>query len=314
VTRGTKKMICFIEGHGEPDIDDAEARGLSSLKRSLTDENYEVKKILLASMADVPPDCSVVALIGPERPLQESEVKAIDAYLKTKSGRLLVALQPRRSDELKPMLATWGVEVGDDVIVDQVIRLFQGPALGLSPLVRDYAPHEITKDLKQLTVFPMSRSLKASANGTAGLTAVELAKTSDSSWAESDVAGLFERNTASLDEGADRKGPVALAVVVDADLKQMGSGEGTARLAAFGSTDFAGNRELEGTYYNRDLLLNTFGWLAGQSDLLSIRTKTVRASRVSFTQEQGTIIFYLSVLVIPQILLLAGLVVWWRRE
>lgn len=313
ITRGTKKVVCFIEGHGEPDTDDVEARGLSSLKQALIDENYETRKILLATMPDVPEDCSVVALIGPRRPLLESELKAVDAYLRNKGGRLLVALHPRSSEEIKPTLASWGVEVGDDVIVDQVIRLFQGPALGLAPLVRDYAPHEITRDLKQLTVFPMARSVRG-VSGATGLTTVELAKTSESSWAETDMAGLFERSEASFDEGSDTKGPVAVAVVVEADLKQIGGGEGSARLAVFGSADFATNRELEGTYYNRDLLLNTFGWLAGQTDLLSIRTKTVRASRVSFTQEQGTVIFYLSVLVIPQILLLAGLVVWWRRE
>jgi ABC-type uncharacterized transport system involved in gliding motility auxiliary subunit len=314
VTRESKKVICFVEGHGEPDIDDMEARGLSSLKQALADENYEVKKILLATLADIPEDCSVVALIGPSRALLDAEMQAIDRYLKTKNGRMLVALQPRRSEELKPMLGDWGVGVGDDIVVDQVIRLFQGPALGLAPLVRDYGAHEITEQLRQLTVFPMTRSVKTAAAGKAGLTAIELAKTSDSSWAETDLAALFERNEAALEEPADQKGPISIAVAVDADLKAMGSGDGSARLAVYGSADFALNRELEGTYYNRDLLLNTIGWLAGQTDLLSIRTKTVRASRVSFTQDQGTVIFYLSVLVIPQILLLVGLVVWWRRE
>ena len=40
----------------------------------------------------------------------------------------------------------------------------------------------------------------------------------------------------------------------------------------------------------------------------------VRASRVQFTADQYTVIFYLSVLLLPQLLLLAGLAVWWRRE
>jgi ABC-type uncharacterized transport system involved in gliding motility auxiliary subunit len=40
----------------------------------------------------------------------------------------------------------------------------------------------------------------------------------------------------------------------------------------------------------------------------------MRASRVDFSQEEGTVIFYLSVLVLPELLLLAGLTVWWRRE
>ena len=81
-----------------------------------------------------------------------------------------------------------------------------------------------------------------------------------------------------------------------------------------GSVEFAGNREVEGTYFNRDLFLNTVGWLVGQADLLSIRPRAVRASRAQFTADQGIVIFYLSVLVIPELLLIAGIAVWWRRE
>ena len=76
----------------------------------------------------------------------------------------------------------------------------------------------------------------------------------------------------------------------------------------------ATNRNFEGTFFNRDLFLNTVGWLVGQSDLLSIRPRALRASRVSFSQGEGTSIFYLSVLVLPELLLIAGLAVWWRRE
>jgi ABC-type uncharacterized transport system involved in gliding motility auxiliary subunit len=313
VTRETKKTICLIEGHGEPDIDDQEAQGLASLKRALTDENYESKKILLATLPDVPEDCSVTALIGPRRPLQDTEIQALDRYLRTKSGRLLVALRPRSGSELIPFLNQWGVSAGDNLVVDQVVRLFQGPALGLAPLAREYGIHDITRDLKQITVFPMVRGVSVATDGNPGLNGVDLVKTSPSSWAETDLAGLFERNEASLDETTDQKGPVSIAAVIEAEAAQMG-GQGSARLAVFGSADFAANREIDGTYYNRDLLMNTFGWLAGQSDLLSIRARTVRASRVSFTQEQATAIFYITVLGLPQLILLAGLIVWWRRE
>src|SRR5262249_35974142 len=145
--------------------------------------------------------------------------------------------------------------------------------------------------------------------------ATELVKTSASSWGETDIAGIFERSEATLDANADIKGPVPIAVVVNADLKQMGGDKsGAARLAVFASVEFAGNRALDGTYYNRGLLLNTIDWLVGQSALVSIRPRNVRASRVQFTAEQSTVIFYLSVLLIPELLLIAGIAVWWRRE
>ena len=60
--------------------------------------------------------------------------------------------------------------------------------------------------------------------------------------------------------------------------------------------------------------MNSVGWLVGEADLVSVRPRNVRASRVQLTQEQGTTIFYLSVLVIPELLLIAGIAVWWRRE
>jgi ABC-type uncharacterized transport system involved in gliding motility auxiliary subunit len=316
ITRPTQKTICFIEGHGEPDFDDAQnAHGLSSIKQALANENYATKKVLLASMAAVPDDCSVVVVAGPQKPFLPTELTALDTYLHG-GGRALFMLPPRSGGEFQPLLENWGVKLGNDVVVDQVLRLFQGPALGLAPLVNTYAVNDITRDFKQRTVFPMTRSVHADAAGKKGLQATELVKTSPSSWAETDLNGIFERSEATLDPSTDTKGPVPIAVVVDADLKQMGTEKGgTARLAVYGSIDFASNREVEGTYYNRDLILNTIGWLTGETaDLLSIRPRAVRASRVQFTAEQGTVIFYLSVLLIPELLLIAGIAVWWRRE
>jgi ABC-type uncharacterized transport system involved in gliding motility auxiliary subunit len=314
VTRTTQKTVCFIEGHGEPDIDDVESpSGLASFKQALGNENYQTKKVLLAAEAAVPEDCTMVVVAGPQRPFHGVELERMEAYLH-RGGRALLFLPPRLGLEFQPLLARLGVSLGDDVVVDQVLRLFEGPALGLTPLVNTYAAHEITRDLRQRTIFPMTRSVSADGAGKPGVEATELVKTSASSWAETDVAGIFERSEASLDPN-DRKGPVSVAVVVDLDLAQAGHGtEGTARLAVFGSVEMVGNREIEGTYYNRDLLLNTVAWLVGESDLVSIRPRGIRASRAQFTAEQGTVTFYLSVLLIPQLLLIAGIAVWWRRE
>ena len=314
VTRTTRKTACVIEGHGEPDVDDQQdAKAFSGFKTGLENENYEVKKILLATIETVPADCSVVIVAGPVKPYTDHEMQALDAYLK-KGGRAVFMIPPRSGEQFVPVLAQWGVKLGNDVVVDQVVRLFQGPALGLAPLANTYGAHDITKDFKQRTIFPMTRSVQSDAAGKKGLQVTELVKTSASSWAETDLDGLFQRSEASLDAATDHKGPVTVAAVVEAKLKDMGIGDGEARVAVFGSVEFADNRNIEGTYFNRDLLLNTVGWLVGQSDLVSIRTRGVRASRVQFTQDQGTIIFYISVLVIPELLLIAGLVVWWRRE
>jgi ABC-type uncharacterized transport system involved in gliding motility auxiliary subunit len=314
VTRGTQQTVCFVEGHGEPNIDDVEdARSFSQAKLALTNENYAVRKVLLASMEKVPDDCSLLVVAGPQRPYLDQELAEVEQWLKGGKSALFL-LPPQRAAQFVDLLAKWGVKVGNDVVVDQVVRLFQGPALGLAPLVETYDPtHEITREFKQRTIFPMTRSVEAEAEDKPGLTVTELVKTSPSSWAETDLNGLFDRHEATLDE-SDQKGPVSIAVAVEANLKEMGLAEGgKTRLMVFGSAEFADNRNVD-TFFNRDLLMNTVGWLVGESDLVSIRPKALRASRVLFSLEEGTVIFYLSVLILPELLLIAGLAVWWRRE
>jgi ABC-type uncharacterized transport system involved in gliding motility auxiliary subunit len=315
VTRASQQVVCFVEGHGEPDLEQVQdARGYAQAKAALTNENYEVKKVLLLNQQDVPAECSVVIIAGPTKPFLEHELTALQRFMQSGKGRLMLLLAPRSGAEFQPLLAEWGVQIGEDVVVDQVLRLFQGPALGLEPLAETYAPHEITRDFNGRTIFPMVRSVQKDPAAKPGLQVIELVQTSPSSWAETDMAGLFERREAALD-GSDRKGPVSIAVVVEGQLKELGAeAEGVGRLAVFGSVQFAENRNFEGTFFNRDLFLNTVGWLVGQSDLMSIRPRSMRASTVRFSQEEGTSIFYLSVLVLPELLLIAGLAVWWRRE
>lgn len=314
-SRAAQQTVCIVEGHGEPDSADIEdPRGYAQARKALENENYQVKTLLLFSLEKVPDDCSALVVAGPAKPFQPQEMASIDQYLR-RGGRAFFLLAPRQAAEFPSMLARWGVKLGDDIVVDQVVRLFQGPSLGLEPLVNTYDPtHEITRDLKQRTIFPMSRSVQADATATKGTRVTELVKTSASSWAESDVSGIFERQEATLDN-ADKKGPVSLGVAVAANLKDVGADkDGEARLVVFGSSEFANNRNFEGSFYNRDLFLNAVGWLVGQSDLLSIRPRDMKASRVRFSQQEGTVIFYLSVLLIPEALLIAGLAVWWRRE
>lgn len=319
VTRADKKVVYFLEGHGEPDITDVqEPRGYGQIKTALENESYEVKKLVLsAAAAVVPDDASLLVIAGAERSLLEHEIQAIDTYLK-KGKHALFLLNPRATPELATYLRQWGVEVGDNVIVDEQLQLLRGRTFTLTPFVTSYGAHPITEELNRrgsaaLTTYGVSRSVEPSPDGIKGVTPVSLAKTSPNSWAETDLEGVFQRQTARLDE-QDRKGPISLAVAVTANLKDMGlEQDGTARLVVFGNAVFANNQFI-GQYFNRDLLLNSISWLVGEEELISVRPRTLRASRVQFTAEQGTLIFYLSVLILPEVLLIAGLAVWWQRR
>ena len=82
----------------------------------------------------------------------------------------------------------------------------------------------------------------------------------------------------------------------------------------FGTPLFIDNQQLAQSQLNGDLALNAVGWLVGQEELVSIRSRSVRASRADLTPAQAARVFYLSVFIIPQLLMALGIWVWWRRR
>ena len=304
ISKRAEKKVYFLDGHGEHDIMSEEEQGYMVARKAIENENYASEKLLLGAQEKVPEDCAVLVVSAPQKPVLESELKMIDEFLKG-GGKAIFMVEPRESKELAGFLKGWGMELGDDIIVDMVIRLFAGASLGIEPIVEDYGTHAITQEFQQRTIFPMVRSVSAAMEPAEGIEVIELATTSSSSWAEQDLDNLFENSEAKQD-AEERVGPVPIAAVAE------DSGKGT-KIVVFGDAEFANNRYFN-YYYNGDLFMNALNWLAGEEDLISIRPRMARASRVQLTADQTNLIFYLSVLIIPEILLIFGIGVWWRRR
>jgi ABC-type uncharacterized transport system involved in gliding motility auxiliary subunit len=124
-------------------------------------------------------------------------------------------------------------------------------------------------------------------------------------------------------EKGDKAGPISLAAAVSAPAsgtppaanasKPDEAPKPETRITVFGDSDFASNGWL-GIAGNRDLFLNAVNWLAQQESLISIRPKDPEDRRVSLTSEQERFIFWLTVLIIPGLILFAGVQTWWRRR
>ena len=82
---------------------------------------------------------------------------------------------------------------------------------------------------------------------------------------------------------------------------------------ALGTAEFANNRFID-LFFNRDFFLNAVNWLAEEESSISIRPRSLRPSRVQLSRAQGTLAFYLSFLILPEVLLIIGLGVWWKRR
>ena len=86
------------------------------------------------------------------------------------------------------------------------------------------------------------------------------------------------------------------------------------RVVVVGDAEWVNNSRLT-LMFNEDLALNMVGWLTGgDAETIAIRPRARRASRISLTQDEGWAVFYAVVLLLPELVLLAGLAIWWRRR
>ena len=316
VTRPGKKVLYFLTGHGEKDLEETGKTGFSGIKTVLEGQNYQVKPLLLMERRNVPSDCAALVLAAPLKHLLPKENEALDRFFK-QGGKVLFLVDPETSPELVGFLARYGVKVGEDVIVDKMSRLFGADYL--MPLITQYTQHAITENFKVPCIFPIARSVsKADTSGGAqGVTVKVLALTGKQSWGETDLARLNRQGKAKPDEGVDLLGPVPVAVVGEikaADEPGKAPAKKPGRFIVFGDSDFVTNayKDLQG---NGDLFTSAIGWLAEEDDLVAVRAKRQKSRPLFLTATQARLVFWLPVAALPLLILVIGaLVLGSRRE
>jgi ABC-type uncharacterized transport system involved in gliding motility auxiliary subunit len=304
LVKGERKTIYFTEGHGEKSIADVERTGYSNVKGNLEKENYVLKTVNLVMEGKVPDDASVIVMPGPASEPFPNELDLLDAYL-NKGGSVLVLLDPPPAASLSEFMKKWSINVGSNFVLDAtgVGRLFgAGPQI---PLVTTYANHKITERFNVMTFFPLVRSVMPATPPATGVTVEKLLSSNERSWGESDMKSA----EATMDEKVDLKGPVALAVVATKDLGENKK----ARLVVYGDSDFASNG-YSGTQGNGNLFLNSVSWLAQDESFISIRPKDPTDRRLTMTEAQSRMVSYISVVLLPLSILIAGISVWMNRR
>ncbi len=329
VTRETRKVIYFLEGHGEAAIEETGDSGYSFAKDELAKLSYEVKKLPLAVSETFPADCAVLVVPGPRKDLLPNELETIESYI-GRGGRVLFMLDPGSAPDLAPLLLKYGVKLGDGVVVDAVSRMFGADYT--MPVITDYEYSPITRSFRYATFFPYARPVDPADQKPEGAVVATLGKTSPNSWAEMNLEEEMKSKRVTLEKDKDKQGPLSLAVTVTLPAKEEPKTEAApaggpsqpaapeaaapkkeARLAVFGDSEFAANQ-----YYNLsgngNLFLNTVNWLAEESDLISIQPKTSSPRALMLTPSQGRLIFFFSVLILPLAVLVIGVSVWLKRR
>ena len=327
VVSGQQRKVYFTQGHGERDTVSAERDGYNGVAGALGRENYTVEKLVIAQQGSVPDDASVVVVAGPKTDFFAPEIEALKKYL-DKSGKLLLELDPPEKADSGPLTNLiavahdWGVEIGNNVVVDVS---GMGRLIGTDasvPVAANYPSHPITQRFSFITAFPLAREASPVSGGVNGHVAQPFVESSPRSWAETDIKGLLTTGQVALDEAkGDKKGPITIGSAVSASATPATPpkpGDADApkpetRVAVMGDSDFAANGGL-GIQGNRDLFMNIIGWLSQQENLISIRPKEADDRRITLTATQQANIAWLSLLVIPAAVFGTGIFTWWRRR
>jgi len=311
--KGKTRTVCFLTGSGEHQIDSRDRDGFSRFNELLSKDNYESKAIDLLQKAEVPEDCTTLVVAGPGRNYEQPEVDAIKKYVED-GGRAFFMLDPplksgrtgiADNDALTSVLQSWGVTMNKDLILDLNPI---GQLAGLGPqvaLVTSYSSQPIVDEMKgTATGFPLSRSMEIK---TADKTNVQkLFDSSSSSFATNNLSSP----SVKVSDPNNKKGPLTIAA---AGTYNTGKENSQGRFVVVGSSLWAANQFLDFNG-NSDLAMNAVNWLSSDEDLISIRPKPPEDRRITLTRAQLALVRATSQFLLPLVVVVAGIFVWWKRR
>ncbi len=305
ITSDKIKTVCFVTGHGEKSLADSSQEGYSNADTGLKKENYLTKTVNLITESGVPADCSVLVIAGPKQSYYPQETTWVGKYLDS-AGDALIMVDPTTEPKLDDLLQSWNVAVGNNIVIDasgmgQVIGA--GPTI---PIVADFGDSPITKGFsRSATFFPMARTASIADKSKSIPEMVELLKTSDRSFT---IPSLPKGNKITFDAKTDTRGPLSLGASGNRKV-----GERNARLVVIGNSQFAMNPYIT-QLRNGDLFYNAIDWLAADENLISIRPKAATNRQVNLSEGQAGALKWLDLFFLPGLVIVAGIMIWWKRR
>ena len=320
--RDETKKIYFLVGHEEHGLDDLYKNGYSAVQTELENQNYAALPLSLLTEPDIPADCEALVIAGPKTALTAHEINVVSKYLQ-RNGKLFLMLDPSVTSAedvnrgLVRLMRRWSIAIGNDLVIDET-QFF--PLFGPKAPVPGPTLHEITRPMREPVAFPYTRSVAPIEDRPASLSVKSLMKTvggTQDSWGETQRIsdGTFGEDS-TYTTGVDTPPPVSIAVAAEQKTDKNNEDKtvgGLTRIVVLGDSDFAANGLFRAPA--RDLFLSIINWLTLEEDLIGIRPidlqgQTLRQMHV----QDGRLVQITSVFLMPSIVFIAGLIVWWQRR
>ena len=285
-------ILYILTGHGETEIG-------SQVSSAITRANYEVTEdFSLLNVDEIPEDAAALIMNAPTSDISDEEAIMLSEYI-SNGGKLLVFSGTKEEGDftnLYSLLENYGVTVSNGVVVesDRNYYAFQAPYI-LLPTIESSDITDALSENNSFVLVGIAEGLKVGSNNN-GATVTSLLSTSDTAFSKAEGYSLTSYD---YDETTDTYGPFSLAVAIE---------DGDGKMVYISSDFFTDDTYVSySSGANTDLTLNALSWMIGETDSISIRSKSLDYNYLTISDSDALKIKVCLIGIIPLIYLLYGI-------
>lgn len=279
--------IYTLAGQSEPEFD-------ASFQSSIEADNYEFKELNLLTEKKVPDDCEILFIYAPKKDISADDLKKVETYLKN-GGKLFYVCNTEAGQlkNFESLLTGYGIKINDGIVVEtDSSKYMQNYPTYILPTIESTTVTDSLLQNSSYVLTPVSKGLTLSDN------AISLLSTSDGAYSKTNL----ESKTVEKEKG-DINGPFSLAAEV---LDDNGNGKVIVVACPSMMVDQV-DQSVSGA--NSNFVSNCVNALAQQEEKISIKAKSVSDETATYTTSAIQLVSFVSVIGIPVVLLVIGIVV-----
>ena len=292
VTNDFSPKIYKLIGHGEEDLNDI-------YKKQIEFAGYELKDLDLLNEKKVPDDCEILFITTPEKDWTEQEKNLIDDYLSEHSVIIFMDLTNKSFENVNALTKKYGFEFRNNLVIENSGENFLRDYK--TYLIPNYTQNEICdklQDKKYKLLVPFCQHIFINHDDNIKV----LLESSKDSYAK------INPDSKNIEKAKnDLSGPLNLAICFSKD---------KTKIIAVGSKyilDPEINNFVRGS--NLDFLISALNNLcANKNKSLYVPPKNYDNKYISFTHNQALIISFTSIIIIPLIIFVVGLIIIKKRQ
>ena len=293
----------FLSGHKEVALSD-----LSHLIEYLEGENLAVSELPGTELSKLQQG-DILIIASPQTDLTDEERQIIKEVLEN-DGYMLYMTDPGYGTlpNFESLIELYNVTFNHDVVMEtSQSNYYNYPTF----IVPNVGAHESVSGLtenSQVAVLPYAQSFTLPQIEQTTISVEAILTTSEGAYGKTNL----ESTTAEMEDG-DIPGPLTVGLVIR-EVDQDGEDAGT-KIVLLGNSNFVTNQSFYGLSGNTDLFLGSVKWMMGQSDTVTIVGKNLLGNSLRFTSAlQMYVLSGISILGLPLVVLVCGMVVWLRRR